>query len=63
MYESDGGASDVVHNSSPLLPLRRSKREKRLIFANFTPSEIARSISNKHTINLLDDEVSHTHLI
>ena len=61
MYKPDT-AADIVHSSS-MLPLRRSKREKRLIYANFTPSEIEKTIHNQHTINLMDDnsEVNHTH--
>lgn len=38
----------------PLLPLRRSKREKRLTYANFTPREMNRTILNPHSINIID---------
>lgn len=35
-----------AHNFS-ICPLRRSKREKRLVFANFTPQEIQNTILNR----------------
>ena len=40
-------ASTRSHNFPPLIPLRRSKREKRLVYANFTPREIDNTILNK----------------
>ena len=42
----------------PLLPVRRSKREKRLIFANLTPREIDNTIVNRSTLMEESSEVS-----
>ena len=35
-------------------PLRRSKREKRLVFASFNQSEIYRQLSNPHYSMIVD---------
>ena len=43
---------------APLIPLRRSKREKRLIFANFTPQEIDNTIQNRSTLMVESSDVS-----
>lgn len=55
MYDSD--RTDLVDDAT----LRRSQRERRFIYANFTPSEIHKTIHKKHTIDILNSsEVSHT---
>ena len=47
------------HSFAPLIPLRRSKREKRLVYANFTPREIDNTILNKSACLIEDSsEVS-----
>ena len=45
-----------------ILPLRRSKREKRLTFSNFTPREMERTIFNRNTMELYEspEEVQDT---
>ena len=40
------------------LPVRRSAREKRLIFANFTPQEITRTINQTAAIQMVATESS-----
>lgn len=40
------------------LPVRRSAREKRLVFANFTPQEITRTINQTAAIQMVATESS-----
>ena len=49
-------SSSMGNCSSPdILPLRRSRREKTLVYANFTPEEINNTIQKKHLVEAFSE--------
>ncbi len=56
MRKAFDSSSSMGNCSSPdILPLRRSRREKRLVYANFTPEEIKNTIQRKHLVEAFSE--------